>query len=96
MISPSVTISRFSLGISRPIVDLPGMTSTTRTLIADSARARSLARFEICADLDARCRAQLEARDHRAGMHLDDFDFDAEIASFSSTRRDIASSASAE
>src|SRR6478735_1769273 len=47
MISPSVTISRFSLGISSPITDLPGMTSTTRTEMADSARARSLARPEI-------------------------------------------------
>ena len=47
MISPSVTVSRFSLGISRPITDLPGITSTTRTEIADSARARSLARPEI-------------------------------------------------
>ena len=47
MISPSVTISRFSFGISRPMTDLPGMTSTTRTLIADSERARSLERPEI-------------------------------------------------
>jgi hypothetical protein len=43
MISPSVTISRFSFGISSPMTDLPGITSTTRTLMVDSARARSLA-----------------------------------------------------
>ena len=42
MISPSVTISRFSFGISRPMTDLPGITSTTRTLMVESARARSL------------------------------------------------------
>src|ERR1700688_3574313 len=47
MISPSVTISRFSLGISKPTTDLPGMISTTRTLIADSARARSFDRLLI-------------------------------------------------
>ena len=80
MISPSVTSSRVSFGISRPIVDLPGMTSTTRTLIADSARARSLARLRDLADLDARRRPQLEARDDRARVHLDDLDLDAEIA----------------
>src|SRR3977135_877433 len=43
MISPSVTTSRFSLAISSPITLLPGMTSTTRTLSTDNARARSLA-----------------------------------------------------
>ena len=47
MISPKVTISRFSLGISKPTTDFPGMISTTRTLIADRARARSLARLLI-------------------------------------------------
>jgi len=45
--SLSLTISRSSFGISRPITDFPGMTSTIRTLIADNALARSLARFEI-------------------------------------------------
>ena len=43
--SPSTTISRSSLGISSPIVVLPGMTSTMRTLTVDSDRARSLARL---------------------------------------------------
>ena len=37
----------FSQGISSPTVDLPGMTSTTRTERTDIARARSLARLEI-------------------------------------------------
>ncbi len=46
-ISPSVTSCRFSLGISSPTNDLPGMTSTTRTLTTDSERARSLARLTI-------------------------------------------------
>ena len=32
------------------------------------------------ADLDARRRAQLEARDDRAGMHFDDFGLDVEVA----------------
>ncbi|MOA10191.1 hypothetical protein D3C78_1300710 [compost metagenome] len=39
------TIWRFSLGISIPTVVLPGITSTTRTLITASERARSLARL---------------------------------------------------
>src|SRR5690606_22136477 len=38
---------RSSLGISIPTVVLPGMTSTTRTLITASDRARSFARLEI-------------------------------------------------
>ena len=43
--SLSTTISRSSLGISSPMVVLPGMTSTMRTLTVDSDRARSLARL---------------------------------------------------
>ena len=35
------TISRFLFGSSKPITDLPGITSTTRTEMADIARARS-------------------------------------------------------
>ena len=41
--SLSRTISLFSLGISIPTTDLPGMTSTTRTLITAMDRAKSLA-----------------------------------------------------
>ncbi|MNR41261.1 hypothetical protein D3C85_1596260 [compost metagenome] len=41
------TIWRSSLGISIPTVVLPGITSTTRTLVTASERARSLARLEI-------------------------------------------------
>lgn len=41
------TICRSSLGISMPTVVLPGITSTTRTLITASERARSLARLEM-------------------------------------------------
>src|SRR5690606_18427504 len=39
------TIWRFSLGISIPTVVLPGITSTTRTLVTARERARSLARL---------------------------------------------------
>ena len=80
MISPRVTISRFSFGISRPTTDLPGMISTTRTLIADSARARSLDRLLIWLTLTPGRRAQLEARDHRAGLHRHHLGLDAEVA----------------
>ncbi len=41
------TISRCLFGNSSPITDLPGITSTTRTLIADNARAKSFDKFEI-------------------------------------------------
>ena len=47
IISLKRTISRFSLGTSSPITDLPGITSTIRTLMVDNARARSLARLLI-------------------------------------------------
>ena len=80
MISPSVTISRFSFGISRPIVDLPGMTSTTRTLIADSARARSFARLEIWLTLTPGAGRSSKRVMTGPGMHLDDLGLDAEIA----------------
>ncbi len=46
-ISLKATSSRFSLGISSPITDLPGMISTTRTPMTDSDRARSLDRLVI-------------------------------------------------
>ena len=46
-ISFRVTSSRVALGISSPITDLPGITSTTRTLTTDSERARSLERLLI-------------------------------------------------
>ena len=45
--SLKLTISLSSLGISMPTTDLPGITSTTRTLITDKERARSLAKLEM-------------------------------------------------
>ncbi len=80
MISPRVTISRFSFGISKPTTDLPGIISTTRTLMADSARARSLARCADLADFHAGRGTQFEAGDDRARLHRHDLHFDAEIA----------------
>ncbi|MNN31130.1 hypothetical protein D3C81_1448050 [compost metagenome] len=41
------TICRSSLGISIPTVVLPGITSTTRTLVTARERARSFARLAI-------------------------------------------------
>ena len=46
-ISDSLTICLFSFGISIPITFLPGMTSTTLTLVTDKALARSLDKFVI-------------------------------------------------
>ena len=78
-ISPSVTISRFSFGDFQAQTYLPGMTSTTRTLITESARARSFARVVIWLAFTPGAGPQLEARDHRARLHGHHFDFDAEI-----------------
>ena len=47
MISRSAITWRCKLGISIPTVDLPGITSTTRTDGTDNARAKSLARLLI-------------------------------------------------
>ena len=44
MTSCNCTISRCSLGISMPTKDLPGITSTMRTLITAKERAKSFAR----------------------------------------------------
>ena len=66
------------LGISRPITVLPGITSTTRTLITDRPRAMSLSRLDTGLP-DARRRLHLEARDHRAGIGADHLRVDAEI-----------------
>ena len=40
-------MARFSFGISKPITDLPAITSTTLTLGIASERAKSLARLLI-------------------------------------------------
>ena len=96
MISPSVTTSRFSFGISRPITDLPGMTSTTRTLIADSARARSLARLEIWLTLTPGAGRISKRVTTGPGCTATTSPSTPKSLSLISTRRDIASSASAE
>ena len=80
MISPSVTSSRFSFGISKPDGrfarnDLDDANADRRQ------RAREV--FREIADLidfDAGRGSQLEARDDGARMDRDDFGFDAEIA----------------
>ena len=79
MISPSVTISRFSFGISRPMTVLPGMTSTTRTLMHRQRAREVLGERGDLARLHAGRRPQLEARDDRARLHGHDLDFDAEV-----------------
>ncbi len=80
MISPSVTISRFSFGISRPMTRLAGDDlDDAHADSAESARARSLASARDLARLDARRRPQLEARDHRTRLHRDHLDLDAEV-----------------
>ena len=80
MISPSVTISRFSFGISRPMTDLPGMTSTTRTLMRRQRRAPDPSRgCEIWLTLTPGAGRISKRVITGPGMHRDHFDFDAEI-----------------
>ena len=51
MISESRTVCRLALGNSNAMHDLPGTVSTTRIDTIANARARSLAKFTICAPL---------------------------------------------
>ena len=96
MISPSVTISRFSFGISRPMTDLPGMTSTTRTLMADSERARSFARPEIWLTFTPGAGRISKRVTTGPGCTATTSTSTPKSLSLSSTRRDMASSASCE
>ena len=95
-ISPKVTSSRFSLGISRPITDLPGMTSTTRTLTADRARARSLERLLIWLALTPGAGRISKRVTTGPGSTATTSTSTPKSFSLSSTSRDIASSASGE
>jgi hypothetical protein len=94
--SPSVTISRFSFGISMPMTDLPGITSTTRTLIADSERARSFASALIWLTLTPGAGRISKRVTTGPGSTATTSTSTPKSLSLSSTRRDMASSASAE
>ena len=96
MISPSVTISRFSFGISRPTNGLPGMISTTRTLMADSARARSFARLLIWLTLTPGAGRNSKRVITGPGRTATTSTSIPKSRSLISTRRDMASSASSE
>ena len=61
------------------MTDLPGITSTTRTLIADSERARSLARLEIWLTFTPGAGRISKRVTTGPGLHGDDFHLDAEI-----------------
>ncbi len=95
-ISPRVTISRISFGISKPTKDLPGITSTTRTLTTDNDRAMSLDRFDIW--LTFTPGAGSSSKRVMTGPGDTDFTSTSTPKSFSliSTRRDIPSSDSTE
>ncbi len=91
-----MTNSRFSFGISSPTNDLPGITSTTRTLTTDSERARSFARLEIWLTLTPGAGSS----SNRVIIGPGETDFTStstpKSLSFNSTSRDIASSDSGE
>ncbi len=84
------------MGISSPTVDLPGMTSTTRTLIADSERARSFARLLIWLTLTPAAGSSSKRVTTGPGWTETTSTSTPKSRSFSSTSRDIASSASLE
>ena len=96
MISPRVTTSRFSLAISSPMTLLPGMTSTTRTLRTESARARSLARAVIWLALTPGAGRSSKRVTTGPGCTATTSTSMAKSLSFISTSRESASSASAE
>ncbi len=79
MISPRVTTSRFSLAISRPMTLLPGITSTTRTLSTESARARSLARLVIWLAFTPGAGRSSKRVTTGPGLHRDDLRLDVEV-----------------
>ena len=96
MISPSVTTSRFSLAISSPITLLPGITSTTRTESTDSARARSLASAVIWLAFTPGAGRSSKRVTTGPGCTATTSASMVKSLSFISTRRESASSASAE
>ena len=95
-ISPRVTNSLFSFGISRPTNDLPGITSTTRTLTTDKALARSLARLVIWLTLTPGAGSSSKRVMIGPGDTDTTWTSMSKSRSFSSTSRDIASSDSSE
>ena len=95
-ISLRLIIWRCSFGISRPITDLPGMISTTRTLIADSARAISLARLVTWLTFTPIPRSSSKRVITGPGCTATTATSILKSCSFNSTSRDIASSAEVE
>ena len=96
MISPSVTISRFSFGISRPMTLLPGITSTMRTDTADSARAMSFDSPEIWLTFTPGAGRSSKRVTTGPGCTATTSTSTPKSRSLISTSRDIASSASGE
>ena len=94
--SRKFTISRSSLGISIPTTDLPGITSTTRTLITASERARSLARLDIRDTLIPAAGWISNRVITGPGYTATTSALMPKSASLSSSRRDMAASASSE
>ena len=94
MISDRKTVWRTVFGISRPIVVLPGITSTTRTEITLRPRARSLARLLIWADLMPAAGCSSKRVITGPGCTSTTSTCTPKSASLSSTWRDSASSTS--
>ena len=94
--SLSRTTSRCSLGISMPTTDLPGMISTIRTLMTASERARSLASDEIFCTLTPAAGWISNRVTTGPGSTETTSASTPKSLSFSSSMREMASSASLE
>ena len=92
--SLSRTISRFLFGSSKPITDLPGITSTTRTEIADIARAKSFDSAVILLTLTPGAKSNSKRVITGPGYTPTTVASILKSASFCSTNRDTCSSSS--
>ena len=90
------TISRCSLGISIPITDFPGITSTTRTLNTDNDLAKSLAKLLILLTLTPGAGWISKRVITGPGLTSTTSTLTPKSASFSSSKRERCSSISLE
>ena len=95
-ISFSRTVSRCSLGISMPTTDLPGITSTMRTLTTARERARSFAKALILLTFVPLAGSSSKRVTTGPGSAETTLASTRKSASRSSSRRDMSSSSSLE
>jgi hypothetical protein len=91
-ISLIATVSRTTLGTSKPTVALPGIGARMRIEIASRAIARSFSRLSMLRQLDAGIGLELVAGDHRARVDLRDLARDLELVDSACSMRSACSS----